>query len=84
MPSFARGEYFDTGEIQIVNGVHCRARRAFLCGQGPMTGQSFEHRREWIRARQEFVGVGVWDQLFNLCHHVESLACCAEKPSRYG
>lgn len=55
MPRLARGEYIDPGEIQIVHGVQRCVRRAFLCGDDPLTGQSFEHRREWIRARQEFL-----------------------------
>ena len=33
---------------------HCVARcvrRAFLCGVGTLTNQSFEHRRSWMQER---------------------------------
>jgi REP element-mobilizing transposase RayT len=45
----------DPLQIQVVHCVHRCVRRAFLCGDDPHTGCSYEHRREWIRARLEFL-----------------------------
>ena len=55
MPRQARGEYVDPKEVQILHLVNRCVRRAFLCGEDPLTGKSFEHRREWIRQRLEFL-----------------------------
>ena len=55
MPRQARGEVIDPAEIQVVHCVQRCVRRAFLCGDDPITGQSFEHRRQWIRQRLEFL-----------------------------
>ena len=55
MPRLARGEYLNPREIQIVHACQRCVRRAFLCGTDEQTGKSFEHRREWIRQRLEFL-----------------------------
>ena len=51
----ARSESIDPLQVQIVHCVHRCVRRAFLCGVDPYTGQSYEHRRAWIRERLEFL-----------------------------
>jgi len=55
MPRQARGEILDPAEIQIVHCVQRCVRRAFLCGSDPLSGKSFEHRRQWMRNRLEFL-----------------------------
>ena len=55
MPRQARGEYVNPNEVQVLHLVNRCVRRAFLCGKDPLTGISFEHRREWIRERLEFL-----------------------------
>ena len=46
-------------------------RRAFLCGEGRLTGRSFEHRRQWIEDRlhalAEIFGVAIWGPLPASC-----------------
>jgi REP element-mobilizing transposase RayT len=55
MPRLARYEVMDPAEVQVLHCVQRCVRRAFLCGDDPLSGQSFEHRREWIRQRLEFL-----------------------------
>jgi REP element-mobilizing transposase RayT len=50
-----RYEVADAGEVQVFHAVQRCVRRAFLCGDNRFTGQSFEHRRAWIRDRLEFL-----------------------------
>ena len=55
MARLARGEYLDPQTIQIVHTISRCVRRAFLCGQDPVLGKSYEHRRQWIAERLEFL-----------------------------
>lgn len=50
-----RNEVLSDLEIQAVHCVNRCVRRGFLCGVDPMTGKSYEHRRQWIRNRMEFL-----------------------------
>lgn len=51
----ARGEYLNPDEIQVVHAVQRCVRQAFLCGIDKNSGNNYEHRRQWIRDRFEFL-----------------------------
>ena len=51
----ARGEIMDPRQVQIFHCIHRCVRRAFLCGKDPYSSVCYEHRREWIRERLEFL-----------------------------
>ena len=55
MPRKARYDVLDPAEVQCVHAVTRCVRRAFLCGVDQATGQSFEHRRGWVRDRMAFL-----------------------------
>ncbi len=48
MVSCPRREVVATGEVGVYHVWTRVVRRAFLCGKDPASGQSFEHRRQWI------------------------------------
>ncbi len=50
-----RRELLSEGEIQVVHCVNRCVRRGFLCGVDDLTGKSYEHRRQWMRNRLEFL-----------------------------
>jgi len=51
MPSCARREIVAEGEVGVYHCIARCVRRAWLCGRDPHSGQSFEHRKDWIEHR---------------------------------
>ncbi len=50
-----RRDVLADSEVQVVHCINRCVRRAYLCGQDPLTGTNYEHRRELIRHRLEFL-----------------------------
>lgn len=50
-----RRDVLAEGEIQVVHCINRCVRRAYLCGRDPHTGMDYEHRRELIRQRMEYL-----------------------------
>lgn len=58
MPGYARKEIVREGEVGIYHCVSRCVRRAFLCGQDPVSGNDYEHRKEWLQSRlEELAGI---------------------------
>ena len=55
MPQFARKDIVIEGEVGIYHCVSRCVRRAFLCGEDPVTGRDLGHRKDWIRDRLELL-----------------------------
>ena len=49
--TIARSEIVQDGVEAVYHIVSRCVRRAFLCGDDPYTGKSFEHRKQWVRDR---------------------------------
>ncbi|HVJ83199.1 MAG TPA: hypothetical protein VNC50_19190 [Planctomycetia bacterium] len=76
MPAFARHQIVAKGEIGAYHCIARCVRRAFLCGQDPLTGRSFEHRKSWARDRLQrlaetfAIDVGAYALMANHLHVV--------------
>ncbi len=58
MPSYARKEIVRDDEVGVYHCVSRCVRRAFLCGEDPISGRNFDHRKGWIRDRlEELAGI---------------------------
>lgn len=51
MPGSARSEIVAADEVSIYHCTSRCVRRAFLCGQDPVTERDYEHRKAWVRER---------------------------------
>jgi len=74
MPGHPRKDIVREGEIGIYHTWSRCVQRAFLCGEDPLTGQNFEHRRNWIKSLLEYqasvfaVDIGNYSILSNHQH----------------
>jgi REP element-mobilizing transposase RayT len=85
MPAFARHQIVAKGEIGAYHCIARCVRRAFLCGDDPLSGRNFEHRKSWARDRLErlaesfAIDVGAYAVMANHLHVVlkqrPDLAC---------
>lgn len=55
MGRLSRSESCPDDEVGVVHCINRCVRRGFLCGKDSVSGKNFEHRREWIRGRFEFL-----------------------------
>ena len=55
MSAYAQKESVREGEVGIYHCVARCVRRTLLCGEDPLTGKSFEHRRGWVQERLELL-----------------------------
>jgi hypothetical protein len=53
MPSCPRSEIVHHQEVAVYHCWSRCVRRAFLCGQDPLTGKNFDHRRDWVTGGQQ-------------------------------
>ena len=50
-----RRDLVDATEVGVYHCVQPAVRRAWLCGQGPVTAKNFDHRKVWIQERLAFL-----------------------------
>jgi hypothetical protein len=55
MARIPRHEIIAEDEVGTYHCVQRCVRRAFLCGKDAVTGKNYDHRKEWIRRRLEFL-----------------------------
>ena len=55
MPRIRRRFLIDPTEVAVYHCINRCVRRSFLCGKDPLSGKDYEHRRQWIQDRMQFL-----------------------------
>ncbi|MGE0607991.1 MAG: hypothetical protein AB7O62_12925 [Pirellulales bacterium] len=55
MARLARADLVDPAEVAVFHCINRCVRRCFLCGQDPVSGRNFEHRKRWLEERLAFL-----------------------------
>ncbi len=76
-PSMARRNRAEVVVADEIGAYHCVlrvVRRAFHCGVDPLSGNSYDHRRTWIRDRLEsLAGSSAWRSRRSRCCQTTSM-----------
>jgi hypothetical protein len=51
MARLARADVFDPNEVSVFHCINRCVRRCFLCGHDPLTGNNYDHRKQWLENR---------------------------------
>ncbi len=55
MPRIHRRFLIAPAEVGIYHCINRCVRRAFLCGDDPVSGKNFDHRKQWLQDRIQFL-----------------------------
>ena len=55
MARISRRDLIEPAEVGVYHCVQRAVRRAWLCGQDPVTGKNFDHRKVWVQERLAFL-----------------------------
>ena len=55
MARLARADLFDPAEVSVFHCINRCVRRCFFCGDDPLTGINYDHRKAWLEERLRFL-----------------------------